>query len=322
MACQSGKDVYVEKPLSLTVWEGQQMVKAARKYKRIVQVGLQNRSEPYFYDALDYLGSGALGDMHIVRVYGMMKQGHVPKGPEEPVPNGFDWDMWCGPSQKMPYSPGRWWFNRWEYSTGGILSDQVHQLDVARALIGRKLPESIQHMGGVHFFDDGREIPDTQVVTYSFNNKLTMVAQSALWTPYMKKTPMNIRDGDAFPNWPFNTTKVEICGTNGFMYFGRHGGGWQVYNNDGELIKSVYGRQATDEHLGNWLDCIRTREKPNADVEEAHYSTTIGHLANISHRAGNIKLNFNPATQRTDDPAANKFLSKDYREPWIIPENV
>jgi len=322
MACQAGKDVYVEKPLSLTFWEGEQMVKAARKYKRIVQVGIQNRSAPYFMDAVDYLQSGTLGDIHLARVFNMMKHSPIPKGNEEPVPNGFDWDMWCGPSKKMPYSPGRWWFNRWEYSTGGVLGDQVHQLDVVRALINRTWAESIQHMGGIHVIDDGREIPDTQMVSYAFENKLTLLAESTLWTPYIKKTPMTIRDTDTFPDWPFNSTRIEICGSEGFMYFGRHGGGWQVYNNDGELIKSVHGRQSTDEHLENWLQCIRTREKPTGDVEQAHISTGLGHLANISYRAGNRKLDFNPATQKTDDPEANKYFTKTYREPWVVPKNV
>ena len=177
-------------------------------------------------------------------------------------------------------------------------------------------------MGGIHFFTDGREIPDTQMVTYAFNDKLTMVTESTLWTPYMQKTPMTIRDTDSFPDWPFNSTKVEICGTEGFMYFGRHGGGWQIYNNDGDLIKSVFGRQSNDEHLENWLDCIRNRKKPAADVEEAHISTSIGHLANISYRAGNQKLDFNTATQRTNNPEANKYFTKNYREPWVVPENV
>ena len=94
MACQAGKDVYVEKPLSLTFWEGEQMVKAARKYKRVVQVGIQNRSAPYFMDAVEYIQSGALGDIHLARVFNMMKHSPIPKGNEEPVPNGFDWDMW------------------------------------------------------------------------------------------------------------------------------------------------------------------------------------------------------------------------------------
>jgi predicted dehydrogenase len=322
MACQAGKDVYVEKPLSLTLWEGRQMIKAARKYDRIVQTGIQYRSAPEFNEAVDYLRSGILGDIHMVRVFEMLKQSPMPKKSEEAVPNGLNWDMWCGPSKKAPYSPGRWWFNRWEYSSGGILGDQAHQLDIARGLIDRVSPKTVYHAGGIHHFNDGRDIPDTQIISYDFGNKLTMLVESALWTPYMKKTPMTIRDSDAFPEWPFNSTKIELCGTEGFMYFGRHGGGWQVYNNDNELIKSVYGRQTTGEHLDNWLQCIRTREKPAGDVEEAHYSLIPGHLGNISYRAGNKLLEFDPRTESTNDPVANKFLTKDYRAPWIVPENV
>ncbi|HKJ67620.1 MAG TPA: Gfo/Idh/MocA family oxidoreductase [bacterium] len=319
-ACQAGKDVYVEKPLSLTLWEGRQMVDAARKYERVVQAGIQNRSAPYFMEALEFLQSGQLGDIHLIRVFNMMKHSPSPRGSEEPVPNGFDWDMWCGPSEKAPYSPGRWWFNRWEYSVGGILGDQIHQLDAARALINRVAPKSVYHAGGVHYFDDGREIPDTQLVTYEFGDNLTMVAESTLWTSYMQKTPSTIRDTDSFPDWPFNSTKVEICGSEGFMYFGRHGGGWQIYNNDKELITSTYGRQSTDEHLTDWLECIRTREQPRGDVAEAHYSTALGHLANASYRAGNVKLEYNPETEQTDNSEANQHLTKEYRKPWIVPE--
>ncbi len=104
------------------------------------------------------------------------------------------------------------------------------------------------------------------------------------------------------------------------MYFGRHGGGWQIYNNDKELITSTYGRQSTDEHLTDWLECIRTREKPRGDVAEAHYSTALGHLANASYRAGNVKLGYNPETEQTDNPEANQHLTKEYRKPWIVPE--
>ena len=322
MACQAGKDVYVEKPLSMTLWEGRQMVEAARKYDRIVQAGMQNRSAPYFKKALDYVQTDALGDIHLVRVFNMMKHGPSPKGSEEQVPRGFDWNMWCGPSEKTPYSPGRWWLNQWEYNVGGILDDQVHQLDAARALIDRIAPQTINHDGGVHYFNDGREISDTQMVTYTFDNQLTMMAESSLWTPYMRKTPMSVRDSDSFPEWPFNSTRIEIFGTERFMYFGRHGGGWQVYNNDQELVESHYGRQTTDEHLADWLNCIRSREKPTGDVEKAHYSTSLGHLANISYRAGNKKLKFDPDTEKTDDPEANKYLKKDYREPWVVPEKV
>ncbi len=321
-ACQAGKDVYVEKPLSLTLWEGRQMVKAARKYDRVVQTGIQMRSAPYFFEAMDYVHSGNLGDIHLVRVYNMMQHSPAPKGPEEPPPNGFDWDMWCGSSRVEPYSPGRWWFNRWEYSVGGILGDQIHQLDAARALADLVYPDTVFHSGGVYHFDDGREIPDTQMVSYQYGANLTLQAESTLWTPYMQKTPMTIRDSDSYPDWAFNSTKVELLGTDGFMRFGRHGGGWQVFDGEKQLVKESYGRQSTDQHLANFLDCVRTREKPDGDVERAHISTALGHLANISYRAGNIRLQFDADTETTDSAEANRYLTKEYREPWAVPEQV
>ena len=335
MACQAGKDVYVEKPLSLTVWEGRKMIEAARKYKRIVQVGTQSRSARYIRDAVDYVRAGNLGDIYFVRVHGMMKLESQPKSPAEPVPTGLDWDMWCGPSEKMPYSPGRWWFNMWEYCTGGIASDLVHQLDIARFLIGESYPKSAYNAAKNFYFQDGREIPDSQIATFEYDN-LIMNSESALWMPYMQKTAYNIRDANMFPEWLCNSTRVELYGTKALMCVGRLGGGWQVFASGAgddaslrkihignKIIASQYGRQSTDEHLENFIDCVRSRKKPNADVEEGHYSALLAHLANISYRAGNKKLEFDSKTETiTNNRGASGYLTKSYRKPWVIPEKV
>ncbi len=323
MACQAGKDVFVEKPLSLTAWEGKKMVEAARKYKRIVQVGTQTRSGRYFNDGIAFLRSGKIGDIHLVRVFNVMKHDMAPKGKEEPVPNGFDWDMWCGPSALAPYAPGRWWFNLWEYSTGGVAGDLIHQLDMARVVVNQAFPKTVNHDGGIFHLKDGRDIPDTQIATYEFDNDIVLITESALWMPYMQKTPMNVRDGDLFPEWNFNSTKIEICGTEGFMYLGRHGGGWQAYDAEGTLIASQYGRQTPDEHLAEWIDCMKSRKTPSADIEEGYRSTLLCQLANASYRAGNKKLNFDAKTgQFSNDKAANQYLTKEYRKPWVVPQNV
>jgi predicted dehydrogenase len=335
LACQAGKDVYVEKPLSHNIWEGRKMIEAARKYKRIVQVGTQCRSAPYVRGAFEYINSGKLGDIHLIRVLNMMEHSPRVKGPEEPIPEGFDYDMWCGPAPKYPYSPGQWWFNKWDFGLGGIPDDAVHQIDLARLLINKPYPKSVYHAGGVHFFKDGREIPDTQIATYEYDGNLTMISESALWTAYMKKTPVNIRDLDQFPNWHFNGTKIEIFGTAGFMFFGRHGDGWQVYSAPGNsieqranilentLVSFQHGKQSNAEHLENFVNCIRTREKPNADVEEGHLSTLLSQIANISYRVGNKKLILDPKTERfVNDDTANKYLKREYRQPWVIPEKV
>ncbi|RPJ20842.1 MAG: gfo/Idh/MocA family oxidoreductase, partial [Planctomycetaceae bacterium] len=156
MACQAGKDVYVEKPMCHNIWEGRKMIEAARKYKRVVQVGTQTRSAPYAKDALEQIRSGKLGDVHIVRVFNMMQHPMMKQGSVQPVPEGFDYDLWCGPAPKLPYNPSRYWLNQWEYSCGPIAGDAVHQLDLARMVLGDKpYPQKVSHAGAVHALRDG-----------------------------------------------------------------------------------------------------------------------------------------------------------------------
>lgn len=331
MACQAGKDVYTEKPLAHNIWEGRKMVEAARKYDRVVQVGMQSRSSPYVHKAKEYIQSGKLGDVYIVRVFNMMQHSKQKEVADQPVPEGFDYDMWCGPAPKPPYKPGQRWLNQWEYSCGPIAGDAVHQLDLARYLLDDiPDPKTVSHAGDVNALRDGREIPDTQLAIFEYDKgprtggtRLTLLMEAALWTPYMTKTPKNIRDLDQFPNWPFNGTKVEILGTEGFMYFGRHGDGWQAYDAQSELAHSEYGRQADKEHQDNFIDCIRTRKRPNADVEMGHHSVLLCHLANISYRVGNQRLVFDPQTESfTNCEQANQYLKRKYREPWVVPDKV
>ncbi len=323
MACQAGKDVYVEKPMAHNIWEGRKMIEAARKYKRVVQVGMQTRSSPYAKDAAEQIRSGKLGDVHLIRVFNMMQHPPMREGSVQPVPQGFDYDLWCGPAPKLPYNPSRSWLNQWEYSCGPIPGDAIHQLDLARTLFGDKpYPDTVAHSGGVRALRDGRSIPDTQLAFFDYGN-FTLLFESALWTPYMKKIATNIRDGDLFPDWPFCATRIEVLGTKGMMYLGRHGGGWQIYDADDKVIDFRYGRQGDKWHQDNFLQCVRTREKPNADVEQGHYSALLCHMANISYLTGNRKLAFDPKTETfVDAPDANKHLKRTYREPWVVPAEV
>jgi predicted dehydrogenase len=323
MACQAGKDVYVEKPMSHNLWEGRKMVEAARKYKRVVQVGTQCRSGSYLQDAVNYIRSGKLGDIYIVRVFNMMQHAFAPDGPSEPVPEGFDYDTWCGPAPVLPYDPNRKWINKWEYSCGPIAGDAVHQLDLARYLIGDKAcPDSVSQAGGINVLTDGRETPDTQLATFEYG-KLTMVLEAALWTPYLTKTPGERRNKGLIPNWPLNSTRIELLGTKGMMYFGRMGDGWQVCNEKGEWSPTLTGHEPEQEHESNFLDCVRSRKMPNADVEQGHYSTMLCHLANISYRVGNKKLLFDSKTETFKDaPDANAFLKRTFRAPWVIGDTV
>ena len=322
MACQAGKDVYVEKPLSHDIREGRKMIEAARKYKRVVQVGTQTRSSEYVKLGAEYIESGNLGRVSFVRVVNMMQKPDRTKGPEQEPPRGYDWNMWCGPAPLVPYSPGMWWMDRWDYNTGTIANESVHQLDLARMLTGIDAPDNVFCAGGVHGFDDGREIPDTQIATYRFG-KLTLSFEAAIWTPYIKKIPHTIRDSDSLPDWPFCSTRVEVYGDQGMMYFGRQGGGWQAFDKDGKVVRTQYGRQGDPEHLRNFIDCIRTRETPNADVAEGHKSTMFCHLANVSCRLGNRQLEYDPSTGKfVNDPEADRLIGRTYREPWTVPDEV
>ncbi|MCF7975838.1 MAG: Gfo/Idh/MocA family oxidoreductase [Phycisphaerae bacterium] len=323
MACQSGKDVYVEKPMSHNIWEGRKMVEAARKYKRVVQVGMQTRSAPYAQKAKDYIDSGKLGKVYLVRVFNMMKHPKRTPMPGEPVPSGFDYDLWCGPAAKLPYDPSRQWLSLWEYSCGPIPGDAVHQLDLARFLLNDlPAPRTVSQMGAIYDLQDGRDTPDTQMALFEYD-QLTLSMESTLCAPYMKKIPSSTRDADKLPDWPFCSTRIEVMGTEGFMYVGRHGGGWQAFDANGELVETQYGRQGDKAHQDNFIQCIKTRQRPNADVEAGHESVLLCHMANVSYRVGNQRLVFDAENESfTDNDNANKLLKRDYRSPWVVPENV
>ena len=330
MACQAGKDVYVEKPLSLSIWDGRKMVEAARKYNRVVQVDTQSRSAPYTDKAREYIRSGKLGDIRLARVFLMQESGPIRVASVQPVPEGLDYDLWCGPSPMLPYRLGRWFWRLWDFYVGYIMADMVHQIDLARYLIGKEYPDTVCNAGGVYHFDDGREQPDTQFTTFEFD-KITMLFEASLWSPYMHRIVL-LKDKTKFPDWPFSATKVEILGTKGFMCFGRHGGGWQVFEGDPSVrqSKAVVSEPAVlkfgsiiDEHFEDFINCIRTRKKPKADIEEAHLSMLLCHLANISYRVGNRKLKFNSETESfVNDTEADKYLKANYRKPWVVPEEV
>jgi len=325
LACQAGKDVYVEKPASHNVWEGRKMVEAARKYNRIVQVGTQTRSGPYTKAAVEFLRAGKLGKVHFVRVLNMKHRDPVPPRLDEPVPAGVDYDMWLGAAPARPFNRNHFhysWHWYWAYSGGDIINDGVHQIDAARLLIGRDWPRSVISTGGKFAYDDAKEAPDTQVALWEFDD-LLMQFDLTLWTPHMVKTPWDLRDTDTFPDWSTNATQIEVHGTGGFMKFGRHGGGWQAWDKDGKLIDEGHGRHPHGPHIDNFLECVVSRALPAADIEQGHRSTVLCEIANISCRLGGRKLTFDAANETfVGDNEANMYLKRLYRSPWVVPETV
>ena len=306
-ACRAGKDVYTEQPVSHNIFEGRKMVEAARKYDRVVQVGTQRRSSPHWAAAHEYVQSGKLGKVTLVRAWVIQKRVNIGKagGPQE-VPPGVDYDLWLGPAPMKPLARKRlhydWhWF--WDYGGGELANNGIHMLDIARRGVGVDYPRSVASGGGKFYFDDDQETPDTQVVTFEYPN-LSLVWEHRTWS-----------------NFGFEGR------SSGVAYYGDQGTlvvddkGWQV-TVDGKVVESGPKSDMEMPHLQNFIDCVRDRRRPNADIEIGHISTSLCHLGNISQRLGR-KLAWDGHAERfPHDDEANKLLRREYRKPFIVPESV
>jgi predicted dehydrogenase len=326
-ACQSGKDVYVEKTPSHSIFEGQQMIKAAMKYERIVQCGMQNRSADYALTAREYIKSGELGEIVSVHVRELL-DGPVPLNEKEnsAPPDTIDWNMWLGPAPEVQYniSRNKSWGYYWDYSGGYVTSGgSIHQLDMARMVLGFPgLPKSAYCSGGRYFFDDKREVPDYQMTTFDYGNWV-MTLETGECTPYMQKEGLDVRLGKIYPKWMENSTRVDILGTKRLMYLGRMGGGWQVFDKDEKLVAQDKGIFPLKAHILNYIDCIRTRKQPNGNIVEGHNSSVHIHLANLSYRAGNKQLLFSPEYEIiTNDSKAAALDKLAYRPGFEISKEV
>jgi predicted dehydrogenase len=329
-ACQAGKDVYVEKPPTHDCWEGQQMAAAADKYKRIVQCGFQNRSAPYNMAAKKYIEDGKLGDIHMCRIINQKPPwGNCPKVADSAPPAGFNWDLWAGPSTITDYNSSKCkcWHHQWTYSGGDIANDASHQIDLARWLLGVKIPKTVYSSGGRYCHTEAAaQTPDTQVAVYDFD-RLLVNFELTLYGKYMLKTDSGVRDSDMFPYWRQNSTRIEIYGTEGLMVVGRHGGGWQVFGRPKSrkpvVVAEEYGRFPDPEHKENFLSCIRSRKEPNSPISEGHLSCLMIHYGNISYRRGHEKITIDPVTQHiVDNPKAQALFKREYRAPYTVPEVV
>jgi predicted dehydrogenase len=318
-ACQAGKDVYVEKPLSITIAEGRAMVDAARKYNRVVQMGTQQRSASHFAAAVDYVKSGKLGKIRVVRAWAYQDwMGNIPPVPDSDPPPGVDYDMWLGPAPKRPFNKNRFHFNFrwfWDYS-GGLMTDWgAHMVDIANWGMGIKAPLSATSVGGKFGFpDDAEETPDTQQVLWE------CPGYSMIWehATAIGRGPEARDHGTAFH------------GNNGVLVVDR--GGWEVYS-ETEMSPKTWqktykstglprrGNGGEDYHLKhvqNFLDCMRTRQRPVSDVEIGHNSMIACHLGNIAYRLGRV-VHWDVEKEAVrDDPEAQKLIAREYRAPWKL----
>jgi predicted dehydrogenase len=249
------------------------------------------------------------------------------KVPDSDPPAGFDWDIWNGPAPEHRYNKSmhRCWHHLWRYSGGDIANDASHQIDLARWLLGVELPKTVYSTGGRFATDPETlvaETPDTQIALYDYDNLLVSF-ELTLFGNYILKTDSGVRQSDMFPYWMQNSTRIEIFGTEGMMLIGRHGGGWQVFvrpKSRQPVVKDqMYGRFPDPDHKENFVQSVRSRELPSADVKQGHLSCLLIHYANISYRLGGQKLSIDPVTEQiVDNPAAMAMFQRTYRKPWVI----
>ena len=327
-ACQANKHIYVEKPISNNVAEGRRVVEAARKYDRVVQSGMQNRSAPYNHKARDYVQSGKLGKVILCRVYNQKTVGTLSTAEDSQPPELLDWDRWNGPCRRTAFNALRYehWKQFWDYGGGEVTNDGVHQLDLACMVLGiESLPKSVLTIG-TRRVETAAETPDTVIATFEFD-QFPMTFEQTLEAPYILKTDPGVRNGDLFPYWQQNATRIEIFGTKGVMFLGRHGGGWQVFSRPKSrqpvVVAQEFGRFPDPEHKEDFVQAIRLGRRPNSDIAHGHRSAALCHLANISYRVGNRHLHIDPTTETiNNDAEANALLKVEYREPYTIAQKL
>ena len=333
LACRAGKDVYVEKPLAHNVREGRAMVEAARKHNRVVQTGTQHRSAEHYREAARLVQGGELGKVHFVRVwnYTNVYPNGIGRADDAKPPDGLDWDFYLGPAPAVPFNRNRFlgtfrWF--WDYAGGFITDWGTHRLDSVHQVMGADAPLSVTAAGGRFGLKDGAETPDVLQATCEYPGFVLSYESCQLnahgtggRTP--EKRYYRARGKDDRPHGE------AFYGTNGALFSDRIG--FEVYPElepgarPGAAApafrmkrQEASAQDATGEHVKNFIDCVRSRKKPAADVEVGHRSSLVPHLGNIAYRTGR-KLRWDSANETiADDLKAAALLGRKARKPWDL----
>ncbi len=318
-ACQAGKDVYVEKPCSHNVFESKQIVAAARKYNRVVQMGSQSRSSPALQEAVQKMRAGEFGEIYMSRGLCFKSRNTIGKTPVEAVPLGVDYDMWTGPAPLRPFTKNRFHYNwHWFWDTGnGDLGNQgIHEVDIARWGLGVTHPTKVSSIGGKFMFDDDQETPNTLNSAFEFNvggKKKMMEFEVRHWYSNHEAGINGERPG--------NTIGNTFYGADGYLVIDNYN---KYYSFLGKDHKPGPTRTERDTHFENFITGMRDRKRENlnAEIEEGAMSCVLVHLANISYRVGRT-LHWDEKTWTVkNDPEANRMLTRQYRAPYIVPAKV
>ncbi|MBN1489421.1 MAG: Gfo/Idh/MocA family oxidoreductase [Phycisphaerae bacterium] len=307
-ACQAGKDVYVQKPGSHNIFEGRQMIAAARKYGRIVQHGTQSRSAAGVKEAMKLLHEGIIGDVYMARALCFKPRHSIGIKPDGEVPEGVHYDLWLGPAPVRPFNPNRFhyeWHWNWDYGNGDIGNQGVHQMDLAVWGLGKdgEHPVRAQSMGGRYTYTDQGETPNTQVATLQYADGKMLVFE--------------VRGRQTNKEWDVGIGNL-FYGSKGYMAL------------RGDSFETVIDGEPGPKGKGggnpweDFHDAVRsgTPADLNAEITKGHYSSTCCHLANIAYRLGR-SVAFDPKTETfPGDREANAMVSRRYRAPFIVPKNV
>lgn len=315
-ACKAGKDVYVEKPACVYVEEGQKMIEAARKYNRVVQGGTMQRSGGYFQKAKQVVESGALGTPSFVHTWqaGSMKPERWGNPPDSEPPAGLDWDLWLGPARKVPFNanrfgvaPNRWSTFRyfWDYAGGAMTDWGVHLIDPVHQCFGEAMPVTIDAMGSKFFATDNCETPDTMLATFHYP-KFILTYES--------------RTANPLPMFGHGAG-TSIHGTEGTL----------IVNRSGVWVKPVNGSKLEElalekdkalgemnvPHWKNFLECVKSRQKPTSEIETCVRSSTACILANVAMRS-KMRINWDEKNWTVLEKEAKPLLKANYRKPWKL----
>lgn len=329
-ACQAGKDVFVEKPMTHNIFEGRQVIAAAKKYKKIVQHGTQLRSNPGFMQGIQKLKDGVIGDVYMARCVCYKWRPSIGTASPGTPPKELDWDVWQGPAaaepfyvnDKEPNDKGGggahvhyYWHWKWAYGNGDIGNQGVHQLDAARWGLGVDTPYRATSMGGMFLWDDSKEVYNVSSSSYMFKDKKT--GKDKMMTLEVRPWCSNAEVGGT-------SFGVVFYGQKGYMSFPNYNG-YKLFlgKGEGELADQHF-EGATVNHFQNFSDCVRSRksEDLNAQAIEGHHSSALAHYALTGARINRVLEIDTESGMVKNDKEANSYLTRKYRKGFEVPKNV
>jgi len=321
-AVQAGKHAAIEKPGTHNYFEGQQLIKASARYNRLIQHHAERRCFAGYKAAMKFLHEGGLGEVYMAKGLCYKWRSSIGRAEQQPVPSGVHYDLWLGPAPVRPFTKNRFHYNwhwHWDYGNGDIGNQGAHQMDIARWGLGVTLPTKISSIGGHFMFDDDQETPNTQISVLEFPNQAGGGDKKKLLQFEVRHWATNHEGG--LGRGSGNNIGNIFYGSEGYMTIDSSGQ-WKTYM--GKNREPGPDGSGGGNMFQNFVDAIRAdnRDLLEGDITEGHYSCALIHMANTSYRLGR-SLDFDPQTERyVDDEAANAMLTRDYRAPYVIPEQV